>query len=63
MAVLLFMSTHKADEGRMSTKAMVQKNKTIVVENILNLDSGSAGTVQRALEWALTYLADGERWL
>lgn len=55
MNMLLFMCTHRANEAKLATKAIVVDHKTTVIERIKGLDSGNKETFIKACEWATQY--------
>ncbi len=56
--MLLFMCTHRANEPKLATKAIVVDHKTTIVEKLKGLDSGNKDTFIKACQWALEYPAD-----
>ena len=50
--ILLFICTHRVNEQKLAAKAIVYKNKTVIVDKIPNLDSGSKSALLTACKWA-----------
>jgi hypothetical protein len=58
MNMLLFMCTHRTNEPKLATKAIVEDHKTTIIEKIKGLDSGNKETLIKACQWATQYPSD-----
>lgn len=58
MNVLLYICSHRANEPKMATKAIIREHQTIILDKINDMDSGDKDTLIQACAWGASFESD-----